>query len=450
MVPVKKAIPLLVLGISMGTSALASSDTPDAGALFIDGSYIVTFKTGAHGRPGLIAPAAANQSVADPSTAPKFGEHGTGQSKEALGQALGLRGKVVSILETTNAAHIKMDAAEAARLSHHPDVLQVEQNMKTTASVTVQLNPGWGLDRLDQPTTTLNSQYQYNANGAGQTVYVLDTGLDLANPVVANQFGGRASVFWDVNGGNGADCNGHGTQVASAIAGNTYGVAKGAKLVIAKITTGCTGSSDTATWATAFNWLAANAPRGTIVNLSSGIELKNAAGQTVCGNATTVSQGLGISPAVEAAVNAAYNKGVIIVVAAGNDGCDTAYYTPTRQPQAFVVGATDYSRLSVGQDAKTSWSRTGMNISTFAPGLNVNLLNFNGQATVNSGTSFSAPYVAGLFAAGCQYYAPYCSSTDVGTTYQQLRAFGTMGTVVNPDGSALTGATSRFISRAAW
>jgi serine protease len=446
---VKKAIPLLLLGMVLGPSAFASTDTPDSGALLIDGSYIVTFRSAEHGRAGLIAPSAMSQAVADPSSAPKFGEHGTGQSKEALGHALGLRGKVMAILETINAAHIHMDAAEAARLKHHPEVIHVEQNMRTTAA-SVQYNPGWGLDRLDQSTTALNSQYQYNANGAGQTVYVLDSGLDLTNPYVAVQFGGRASFFWDVNGGDGADCNGHGTQVASAIAGNTHGVAKGAKLVIAKITKGCSAESDTATWATAFNWLAANAPRGTIVNLSYDIRLKDPLGYTFCGDAASVAYNLGISKAVEDAMAAAYNKGVIMVVAAGDDGCNTAYYTPTRKPHAFVVGATGSSRLNMGQDAKPSWSRTGTNISTFAPGLNVNLLNFNGQPTVNSGTSFSAPYVAGLFAVACQYYAPYCSSNDVGATYQQMRAFGTLGTVVNPDGSPLTGATSRFISRLPW
>jgi hypothetical protein len=274
-------------------------------------------------------------------------------------------------------------------------------------------------------------------------VYVLDTGLDLSNSVVSAEFGGRASIIYDVNGGNGADCFGHGTQVASDIAGQNMGVAKGATLVIAKITSGCTGTSDTATWAMAFNWLAANAPRGTIVNLSSQIGLANG----VC--ATTTSQGT-IVQAVEDSITAAYNAGVIVVVAAGNDGCNTAFYTPTRQPQAFVVGATDYSRLNSGQDAKASFSRTGANISTFAPGVSVNVLNYNGQSGTNSGTSFSSPYIAGIFAAACQYYAPACSTTDVGSLYTSLRSFGTTGTVVNPDGSALTGATSRFISRAPW
>lgn len=455
MVPVKKVIPLLSLGLLASLSANASNDTPDRSSVFIEGSYIVKFKAATRERQALIAAPAARQAAVDPSARLKLDAEGDVQGKRALGAALGLRGEVKSILETTRSAHIKMDAAEAERLRHHPDVERVEQNQRTTVSDTIQVNPGWGLDRLDQTTTSLNSQYRFNANGQGQTVYVLDSGLDLANPNVKAQFGDRASVLYDVNGGNGADCNGHGTQVASAIAGNTHGVAKGAKLVVAKITQGCTGNSDTATWAFAFDWLAKSAangtiPRGTIVNLSSALVLRNINGQVICSNDYYASQGYAISPAAEEAIAAAYNAGVIVVVAAGNDGCDTAYYTPTRMPQAFVVGASDYSRLNLGQDAKATFSRIGTNISTFAPGRDVRLLNYNGQPTTNSGTSFSAPYIAGIFAAACQYYAPYCTTNGTGTLYQALRDFGTQGTVVNPDGSALTGATSRFISRAPW
>lgn len=223
--------------------------------------------------------------------------------------------------------------------------------------------------------------------------------------------------------------------------GATHGVAKGATLIVAKITSGCTGNSDTATWALAFNWLAANAPRGTIVNLSSGLSY----GLNQCTYTAYVQ-------AVEDAIVAAFNAGIIVVVAAGNDNCNTINFTPTRIPQAFVVGATDTSRLANGRDAKASFSRTGTNISTFAPGQTVPLLNFDGAPITNSGTSFSAPYLAGMFAVGCQFYFPYCQDplNSTGTIYEALRSVGTIGTVVNPDGTPLTGATSRFISRLVW
>lgn len=281
---------------------------------------------------------------------------------------------MVSIFETINAAHIKMDAAEADRLRRHPQVLEVEQDRILTAQTT-QTNPGWGLDRLDQATPPLNNTYVYSANGAGQTIYILDSGLDVSNAAVAAEFGSRASIIYDVNGGAGYDCEGHGTKVASAAGGNTKGVAKGASLVIAKILTGCTKNFDESTVIMALNWLAANAPRGTIANLSLGYY-----------DLSGTCNGFFFSMSLENAIIAAYNAGIIVVVAAGNDGCDTARNSFTRLPQEFVAGATDSSRLGYGQDAKASYSRTGLNISTFAPGTNVPLIDQNGLPVTVSGT----------------------------------------------------------------
>lgn len=130
--------------------------------------------------------------------------------------------------------------------------------------------------------------------------------------------------------------------------------------------------------------------------------------------------------------------------------CDTARNSFTRLPQEFVVGATDSSRLSYGQDAKAYYSRTGTNISTFAPGSAVPLIDQNGSPVTVNGTSFSAPYVAGIFAVACQSVVPYCSSNDTGVLYQALRDTGILGTVTNADGTPLTGATSRFIWKQAW
>jgi oryzin len=229
-------------------------------------------------------------------------------------------------------------------------------------------------------------------------------------------------------------------------AGNTRGVAKGANLIIAKITTGCTGNTNADTWVLAFNWLAVNAPKGTIANLSYAFSN----GLYSCSN-------IFYQP-LEDAIRAAYNAGIIAVVAAGNDGCDTANYSPTRIPEAFVVGATDTSRFAYFQDSLLVYlpesivSRYGANVSTFAPGGAVALINYNGAAWLNWGTSFAAPYMAGMFAVGCQAAGTLCDTmANAGVAYDALRNIGTLGTVVNSDGSALPGGTvSRFISRSPW
>ncbi|MER0217396.1 MAG: hypothetical protein DU481_14800 [Nitrosomonas sp.] len=405
-----------------------------SGNILIKNSYIIGFK-----KPSIFDQKDPEQPLIDPPAESAlniekvpFGENSTGQSKESLANAMGLRGEVLAIFETMNATHVMMDEEEAERWRRDNRVEYVEQDMILTSGTT-QSNPGWGLDRLDETSVTLDNTYVYTSTGAGRKIYILDSGLDLSNPTVAAQFGGRASVIWDINGGSGADCFGHGTQVSSAAAGSTKGIAKGATVIMAKITTGCTNSSTVSTSVTAFNWLAANETAGTIANWS------NEFGDPGCTSSI-------ISTSLENSIIAAHNKGVVVVVAAGNDSCNTANYSPTRISQAFVVGATNNQRISQGKDAKASFSRTGSNISVFAPGESVALLNFNGTSVLNSGTSFSAPYIAGIFAVACQAAGTLCdTATNATTLYDALRNTGVIGTVTNTDGTPLTGATSRFI-----
>jgi len=223
-------------------------------------------------------------------------------------------------------------------------------------------------------------------------------------------------------------------MVASAAAGNTMGVAKGATLLIARIAnSACINLLSVSI--DAFNWLAANAPAGTIVNWSQALEDGD----------PNINCGTAFSPELENSIIAAHNAGVIVVVAAGNDGCNTASYSPTNIPQAFVVGATHSGRLP-GADAMAYFSRTGWNISTFAPGHLVRVMDKNGSQTITSGTSLSAPYIAGIFAIACQAAgATYCATRGTANLYADLRNTGTLGTVTNTDGTPLTGATSRFI-----
>lgn len=243
----------------------------------------------------------------------------------------------------------------------------------------------------------------------------------------------RASVLWDMNGGNGADFIGHGTMVASAAAGSTKGVAKGVTVRIGKISNNATNAPSIDAIVTALDWLASNAPRGSIVNISVGLATGNCSVPL-------------FYPPWENAIKNVHNAGIIVVVAAGNDGCNTANYTPVRIPEAFVVGATNSLRIPQGQDAKWSFSRTGFNISTFAPGQSVSLMNQNGATVTVSGTSFAAPYIAGVFAIACQAAGTLCNNAPTAASlYTALRDSGTLGTVTNTNGTPLTGATSRFI-----
>lgn len=420
-----------VLGLTMAVM-MAVSTFSAAYAELIKDSYIVTFKKAAEKELPLIEPPnKANRGMTP------FGEHSSGQSKEKLAVQLNLKeGQVLSIFETINAIHVKMTAEEARKLSLDERVLRIQQDRITT--LFTQNNPGWALDRLDEVTPALDGTYNDTPyNGAGRTIYILDTGLALGNAAVAAEFDGRASVIWDVNGLAGDDCVGHGTQVASVAAGNTYGVAKGATVIAAKVSSMCSTTMWSTTLITAFNWLTANAPVGTIVNYSGGLS-------DPFGNCAP-----NIDTTLEDAIQAAHDAGIIVVNAAGNDSCNTNNYSPARMTAAFVVGATTQNRIWWwGQDEKVLLSRTGWNISAFAPGENVPALNYTGVQILANGTSLAAPYISGIFATACQAVAPYCESvTSAAPLYQALRNTGTLNTVTDTGGGPLIGATSRFISK---
>lgn len=417
----------------------------------VPGSFVVTFvPSTTQRRSPVVSVDEQQRALGRRPTPPNFGEHSTGHDKAELAKTLGLKkGKVHRIFDAINAVHVLADADEAEALRKDPRVLSVESDRVIAPEATVQVNPGWALDRLDQTSTALNNQYVYTYNGTGQTIYVLDTGLNLANSRVAAEFGGRASIVWDYYNGagwdsgdlGGYDCFGHGTMVASAAAGATYGTAKGAKVKVIRISGDCTnGTSTSAIIAAALNNVSSVAARGDIINLSFGARNQDKSCTPI------------YDTAQENAVRAAYNKGIAVVTAAGNDGCDVKDFAVKRQPEAFVVGATSTARFAYNQDARATFSRYGSNIAGFAPGQSINTLDHNGAAVSISGTSFSTPYVAGLLASVCQAIAPHCQTAANGVVYQGFKsAHSITGSVVEPNGTTLpAGTPSRFFVRNGW
>lgn len=321
-----------------------------------------------------------------------------------------------------------MDAKEADRLSRDKRVLSVTQSVMPTPYTVQDATYNWGLDRLDSATPDRNNAYSYTNTGAGRTIWILDSGLALSNANVAAEFGGRASIFYDwlnsVPYGN--DCNGHGTMVASVAGGNTLGTGRGATLNIVKVAnwngvygTECGVHPGVDTFWGSLNWLATpgNAPRGSIVNISFGFSNPS------CTPVPIPDTGDPYDNVIIAMHN---NAGLIVVVAAGNNGCNVADFPMTRKPEAFVVGGTSSEALYLSSgryDALYSnaigSTNTGANVSTFAPAEDVRVMNNYGiQLGLESGTSLAAPYIAGVFAVVCQAAGTHCDTTPIATLYQ--------------------------------
>lgn len=124
----------------------------------------------------------------------------------------------------------------------------------------------------------------------------------------------------------------------------------------------------------------------------------NAINYAVAEGADVISISLGTTlpdAYVEQAVRAATAAGVVVVAAAGNDGCDCMVY-PANYPETIAVGALDAS------NQRASFSSYGRNLDVLAPGSNMTSATWNStnQSSLYvsgiGGTSFATPMVSGM------------------------------------------------------
>ncbi len=211
-------------------------------------------------------------------------------------------------------------------------------------------------------------------------VAVVDSGVDMAHPDLQNKIQNSGKDF--INNDNDAtDDLWHGTFVAGIIAAQNdngegiAGVAWNCKILPVKVLDN-SGVGSTDQVASGILWAADNG--AAVINLSLGAET---------GTET-----------LRAALKYAYDKGVIIVAAAGN-GNTNVFYPAAYDTYVLAVAATDYN------DNRADFSNFGARIDVAAPGVRIlstvptwyfgpDVLPY-GYA---DGTSFSAPHVAGLAA----------------------------------------------------
>ena len=296
---------------------------------------------------------------------------------------LGVPGKGMPVLLSTGARSVE---AVIAELRADPAVEYAEPNYVvrlvedgSLAAVSVNDPKTAGQYSLDQ--MRVRDAWSLSTGGSG-VVAVLDTGVQANHRDLV----GRVLPGYDFvnNDSNAADDNAHGTWVAGIIGANAndgYGIAGISwtdKILPVKIMNSA-GSGDTADLTSGIIWAADHG--ATVINMSVG--------------------GFPATQYVQDAINYAWNKGVVLVGAAGNNGVQEDFF-PAAFTNVVSVSATQVN------DEFANWSSYGPKVDVSAPGASVQTTNCTvctygghdtwGDHTYISGTSFATPNVAGVLA----------------------------------------------------
>jgi serine protease AprX len=367
-----------------------------------------------------VAPVPAATPTGQPLTVVVRAVPGTASAVERT--VAGLGGSIEEPLEIINGFVARVDSSVVAGIRTSPDVVSV------TPDVALHLLGGT-YSPADDPHSMYNTELEIGTRnawnsrltGAGVDVALIDSGITrvtgLANPGQVI-YGPDLSEESQVPNLADLDTFGHGTFMASVIAGHQpgvkpsatdassfMGVAPDAGLVSVKVAD-AEGMTDVSQVIAGIDWVVQHADDPglniRVLNLSFG---------------TDSTQSYVLDPLAYAA-EVAWRSGIVVVTSAGNDGSDAGHLTmPAADPWLIAVGAVDMNGQSDASKATVaSFSSRGdgiRNPDLLAPGVHVQGLRVRGSyidtlygstGAINqryfrgSGTSEAAAFVSGSVA----------------------------------------------------
>lgn len=281
-------------------------------------------------------------------------------SEKAIQQA---DGEISMEFDNLSVAAVTISETGIEELEKDSSILRIEQDVlvKTKAQVL-----DWGIQSMDIPLA-----WQTGYTGKGVKVAVIDSGISSHSDLLIS--GGASFVNYTSSY---EDDNGHGTHVAGVIRAtdNTYGikgVASGVDLYAVK-TMNQDGEAYLSQVIAGIDWAIEN--NMDIINLSLSTQSDSLVFKNI--------------------VDKAYQNGIMIVAASGNDGTgfgDTVDF-PARYSSVIAVGAID------AQNRLASFSSTGPSVEVVAPGVSVLSTYLNGSYARMNGTSMAAPFISGYLA----------------------------------------------------
>jgi thermitase len=275
------------------------------------------------------------------------------------------KSNVLNLIAFMFCAILPMSPVMAAAM-YTLDAEQVSDIGKTAASVDLPLRnleaERWDLLQIKAP-----EAWDLAGSGEDVVVAVLDTGIDDTHPALMGKVIGKVN-FTDSQGVDRE--RGHGTHIAGLIAASldkngSSGLAYNAKLLDVKVAEN-DGRTDALKVAKGIIWAADHGAQ--VINISIVIDKPY--------------------PMLESAVNYAWEKGCIIVAAAGNSGLSDPVY-PASYAHVIAVAASDK------RDSLARWSNRGEWVDVIAPGVEIYSTLPGDQYGYKSGSSFSSGLVSG-------------------------------------------------------
>ncbi len=336
--------------------------------------------------------------------------------------------------------------ADLVHLAASPDVISIQEDSLSTPS----------LD-LSTPFIGATTAWSSGFSGAGQTVAVLDTGVDKNHPFLAGKVVSEAcystnsqyvssslcpgGVSASTSSGSAMPCTGatgcdHGTHVAGIAAGKSgsfSGVAKDANVIAMQVFSRL--GSEVGTYSS-----------DQVKALERVYALRNnysiAAVNMSLGGSLYTSNCDGTESLRKAAIDNLRSVGIATVVASGNDGANRSMAAPACISSAISVGSvfadsghnnacSGWNLGSSSPDEISCFSNSASFLNLLAPGSRINSSVTGNAYGVNDGTSMAAPHVAGSWALYKQKF-PQASVTTA------LRAFEQTGTPVLDPRNSIT------------
>ncbi|WP_436347825.1 S8 family serine peptidase [Natronorubrum sp. FCH18a] len=288
------------------------------------------------------------------------------------------------------------DEGVRRKLEARSDVRYVEKDHVRRQQLHSAVEPSESVDLSDEQETPWGVERigatDFHGKGGtelGATVAILDSGIDPEHESLEVADG---EAFTECNGGFCAtewdDEIGHGTHCAGTVAAQdngtgVVGAAPDVDLCALKVLAG-DGSGYDSDIAAAIEWCADNDID--VINLSLG--------------------GSDEAQVLEDALRYAYDRGVLVVAAAGNGGSVAGVDYPAGYDECIAVGATD------DRDEVPDWSARGDGIELVAPGDAILSTLPDDEYAYLEGTSMSTPHVAAIGAQLMSQGVPHAENTD--------------------------------------